>query len=82
MDKSINALMREQRKNKRRAIQNRINELVAWLCENNASDAAWDANVRELNANELKLEMMDQPVSNTNCVEYGASLLFSVEMQY
>lgn len=72
----------EQRKNKRRAIQNRINELIAWLSENAVSDTAWDANVRELNANELQLEMMDQQVKNTNCVEYGVSLLVSVPMQY
>jgi len=74
--------MREQRKNKRIAIQNRINELVAWLSENNASDAAWVESVRELNANELKLEMMDQRISKTNCIEYGVSLLFSIEMRY
>lgn len=82
MEQSIAALLKEKRISKRRAIQNRIDELVAWLSNNAVSNTAWDANVRELNASELQLEMMDQQVKKSNCVEYGISLLVSIPMNY
>ena len=82
MEQSIAALLKEKRISKRRAIQNRIDELVAWLSNNAVYNTAWDANVRELNASELQLEMMDQQVKKSNCVEYGISLLVSIPMNY
>lgn len=82
MEQSIAALLKEKRISKRRSIQNRIDELVAWLSNNAVSNTAWDANVRELNASELQLEMMDQQVKKSNCVEYGISLLVSIPMNY
>lgn len=82
MEQSIAALLKEKRISKRRAIQNRIDELVAWLSNNAVSNTAWDANVRELNTSELQLEMMDQQVKKSNCVEYGISLLVSIPMNY
>lgn len=80
-----NIILQRERKKKmtrRKAIGNRINELTAWLSENKASDSAWDVNVRELHAYELKLEMMNQSVRKANCVDYGVSLTHSVQLQY
>ena len=82
MEKTEIKIQREQRRIRRKAIQCRVNELIAWLSENKASNEKWDANVRELNAYELKLEMMDQPVRKTNCVDYGVSLNQSIQFQY
>lgn len=82
MAKTEVILQREQERKKRKAIQDRIDELVTWLSNNAVSNTAWDENVRELNASEIQLEMMDQQVKKSNCVEYGISLLVSVPMNY
>lgn len=76
-------LQRERRKKQQRVIQDRIKELISWLHENNASCAEWDVNVRELHSYEMKLEMMDQRgYRKTNSVDYGVSLMPSVQLQY
>lgn len=82
MEKIEVVLQREQKRKKRKAIQDRIAELTSWLCKNDVSNKHWDIKVRELHAMELQLEVLDAPRRKSDQVEYGVSLPAGMALQY